>query len=128
MEKNNDDVEFALVMFKTQLQDTLTLIGKAILKDLTETLTRVDDIQKLNIIKEMMSNPFSDVSRMCSTLSLEYLKFKHSPEVQNKLESMVKKINDNPNLLDDLLNATPEDVEAILKSLKDTDENDGNLQ
>jgi hypothetical protein len=127
MEKDND-IEFALTMFKSQLQDSLTLIGKAILKDLKHTLLHTDESNHLDIIKEMMNNPFEDIKSMCDELGKEYLEFKSSPEVLKMLDRVTGHISNNPNLLDDLVNATPEEAAEILKSLRDTEDNDGNLQ
>jgi light-regulated signal transduction histidine kinase (bacteriophytochrome) len=128
MAKNDKDLEFALTMYKSQLQDTLTLIGKAILKDLREVLEANDEEEHMSIIKHLMINPFDQISEMCAYMSEEYINFKNSTETQDNLKRIMMKVENNPDLLDDLMNAEPEEVERLIKSLKDTDSDGGNLQ
>jgi hypothetical protein len=40
----------------------------------------------------------------------------------------MEEIKTNPNLVDDMLSMTPEEVSEVLSKIKDKDDNDGNLQ
>lgn len=124
----NDNLIFALSLFKTQLQDSLTMIGKSILKEVTEKIERLDDQEKLDTVKELMSNPFDEIDRMCKSLNAEYQAFRNSPEIKEHIQLLLEEVKKNPNIVDDMLNMTPEEISEVLNKIKDKDDNDGNLQ
>lgn len=124
----NENLIFALSLFKTQLQDSLTMIGKAILKDLTEKIETLDDQEKLDTVKELMSNPFDEIDKMCKSLNAEYQAFRNSPEIKEHIQLLLEEVKKNPNIVDDMLNMTPEEISEVLNKIKDKDDNDGNLQ
>jgi hypothetical protein len=124
----NDNLIFALDLFKTQLQDSLTMIGRAILKELSEELDTLDDHEKLDKVKKLMENPFIKIDAMCKSLNEEYKAFRDSPEIKEHIQLLMEEIKTNPNLVDDMLSMTPEEVSEVLSKIKDKDDNDGNLQ
>lgn len=124
----NENLIFALSLFKTQLQDSLTMIGKAILKDLTEKIEKLDDQEKLDTVKELMSNPFDEIDKMCKSLNAEYQAFRNSPEIKEHIQLLLEEVKKNPKIVDDMLSMTPEEVSEVLNKIKDKDDNDGNLQ
>lgn len=124
----NENIIFALSLFKTQLQDSLTMIGKAILKDLTEKLDKLDDQQKLDTVKLVMSNPFDQIDTMCKSLNEEYKAFRDSPEIKEHIQLLLEEVKRNPSIVDDMLSMSPEEVSEVLNKIKDKDDNDGNLQ
>lgn len=121
----NNKINFALQLYKTQLQETLTVIGKSILKEVDETLDYLTEDEKIDKIKDLMSNPFDEVARMCEILNFEYQEFRNSPEVKKELEELVREIKNNPDAIDTLLNEGVDEIREIIKNKKD---NDGNLQ
>jgi hypothetical protein len=124
----NENLIFALSLFKTQLQDSLTMIGKAILKEVSEELETLDDYEKLEKVKKLMENPFIKIDAMCKSLNEEYKAFRDSPEIKEHIQLLMEEIKTNPNLVDDMLSMTPEEVSEVLSKIKDKDDNDGNLQ
>lgn len=124
----NENLIFALSLFRTQLQDSLTMIGKAILKDLTERIEKLDDHEKLSAVKEVMSNPFDEIDKMCKSLNAEYQEFRNSPEIKEHIQLLLEEVKKNPNIVDDMLSMTPEEVSEVLNKIKNKDDNDGNLQ
>lgn len=124
----NENLIFALSLFKTQLQDSLTMIGKAILKDLTDKLDKQDDQQKLDTVKLVMSNPFDEIDKMCKSLNEEYKAFRDSPEIKEHIQLLLEEVKKNPNIVDDMLSMTPEEISEVLNKIKNKDDNDGNLQ
>lgn len=124
----NENIIFALSLFKTQLQDSLTMIGKAILKDLTEKLDKLDDQQKLDTVKLVMSNPFDQIDTMCKSLNEEYKAFRDSPEIKEHIQLLLEEVKRNPSIVDDMPSMSPEEVSEVLNKIKDKDDNDGNLQ
>lgn len=124
----NENLIFALSLFRTQLQDSLTMIGKAILKDLTERIEKLDDHEKLSTVKEVMSNPFDEIDKMCKSLNAEYQEFRNSPEIKEHIQLLLEEVKKNPNIVDDMLSMTPEEVSEVLNKIKNKDDNDGNLQ
>lgn len=124
----NENIIFALSLFKTQLQDSLTMIGKAILKDLTEKLDKLDDQQKLDTVKLVMSNPFDQIDTMCKSLNEEYKAFRDSPEIKEHIQLLLEEVKRNPSIVDDMLSMSPEEASEVLNKIKDKDDNDGNLQ
>lgn len=126
MEK--DSLIFVLDLFKTQLQDSLTMIGKAILNELSDKLEILDDQQKMEAIKELMINPFDEIDKVCKALNIEYQSFKETPEVKEHMVLLLEEIKTNPNLIDDLLSMTPDEVSETLQKIKNKNNKDENLQ
>jgi ribosome-binding ATPase YchF (GTP1/OBG family) len=118
-------VEIAMQMLRLQLQDTLTIVGKMLLKNTSDELP-IDEDESLQAIKQIMNNPFREIIKVCSELEVEYERFRNSKEVRDSLDLIKAEMEENPDIVDKLFNSTPEETEEILDKLKN--KKDENLQ
>lgn len=125
----NDNLLFGLKLFKTQLQDALTMIGKAILKNVDEKFETMTDQEKLDNLKVIMANPFEEIASMCEYLNKEYKEYRDSPELTEHVKTLLNAVADNPDILDEFIDGSAEDAtQKLLDTVKNKKENDGNLQ
>lgn len=124
---DSKEVQFAFEMFRLQLQDALTVVGKMILSETQETVLQQEEVtDNLNTIKQLMHNPFDEIIKVCNKLKSEYEDFRNSPELKEHLDLIKNEIVNNPDVIDEIIEATPEEATQILNKLKN--KKDENLQ
>lgn len=96
--RKESELEFALTLIQSQLEDSLGIVGNKILNELEEDIADLDDDQALKYCKTFSKNPFELIERVGKELKSEYSEFSGSDECRRMVEKMMEVIDDDSSI------------------------------